>query len=151
MTETPRVTRFSTTIFQTGNNTGIEVPADVVVALGGGKRAPVVVTVNGYEYRSTIASMGGRFLLPLSAAHRSESGIGGGDAVDVELILDAAPRVVEVPEDLRAALDRSAVAAAAWRKLAYSQQKAHVTAVLGAKTEETRTRRIVALVAKLEG
>jgi hypothetical protein len=145
------VTRFSTTIFQTGNNTGIEVPADVVDALGGGKRAPVVVTVNGYEYRSTIASMGGRFLLPLSAAHRSESGIGGGDAVDVELILDAAPRVVEVPEDLRAALDRSAVAAAAWRKLAYSQQKAHVTAVLCAKTEETRTRRIVAVVAKLEG
>jgi hypothetical protein len=143
--------RFSTTMFQTGNNTGIEVPADVVEALGGGKRAPVVVAVNGYEYRSTIAPMGGKFLLPFSAERRNESGIGGGDAIDVELVLDTAPRIVEVPADLRAALDGSAAAAAAWQKLAYSHQKAHVTAVLGAKAAETRARRIAAVVAKLGG
>ena len=138
-------------MFQTGNNTGIEVPADVVEALGGGKRAPVLVTVNGYEYRSTIASMGGRFLLPFSAEHRTGSGIGGGDAIDVEVVLDDAPRVVEVPADLRTALDGSAVASAAWQKLPYSRQKAHVTAVLGAKAEETRARRIAAVVSKLGG
>lgn len=138
-------------MLQTGNNTGIEVPADVVEALGGGKRAPVVVTVNGYEYRSTIASMGGKFLLPFSAERRSESGIGGGDAIEVELVLDTAPRVVELPGDLRAALDASAVAGAAWQKLAYSHQKAHVTAVLGAKADETRVRRIAAVVSKLGG
>jgi hypothetical protein len=143
--------RFSTTMFQTGNNTGIEVPADVVEALGGGKRAAVVVAVNGYEYRSTIAPMGGKFLLPFSAERRNESGIGGGDAIDVELVLDTAPRVVDVPADLRAALDGSAAAAAAWQKLAYSYQKAHVTAVLGAKAAETRARRIAAVVAKLGG
>jgi hypothetical protein len=143
--------RFSTTMFQTGNNTGIEVPADIVEALGGGKRAAVVVAVNGYEYRSTIAPMGGKFLLPFSAERRNESGIGGGDAIDVELVLDTAPRVVDVPADLRAALDGSAAAAAAWQKLAYSYQKAHVTAVLGAKAAETRARRIAVVVAKLGG
>jgi hypothetical protein len=109
--------RFSTTMFQSGNNTGIEVPADVLEALGGGRRPPVVVTVNGYSYRSTVAPMGGKYLLPFSAERRSESGISGGDAIDVELDLDSAPRVVEVPEDLRTALDGSPDAAAAWAKL----------------------------------
>jgi hypothetical protein len=142
---------FSTTMFQDGNNTGIEVPAQVVEALGAGKRPPVVVTVNGYSYRSTIAPMGGKFLLPFSAERRNESGIAGGDAIDVEVVLDSAPRVVDVPEDLRTALDDSPDAAAAWTKLSYSHQKAHVTAVLGAKAADTRARRIAAAITKLEG
>jgi hypothetical protein len=143
--------RFSTTMFQSGNNTGIEVPADVLEALGGGRRPPVVVTVNGYSYRSTVAPMGGKYLLPFSAERRSESGISGGDAIDVELDLDSAPRVVEVPEDLRTALDGSPDAAAAWAKLSYSRQKADVTSVSGAKAADTRARRIAAVVAKLAG
>lgn len=142
--------KFSTTMFQTGNNTGIEVPVDVVEALGGGKRAAVVVTVNGYEYRSTIATMGGRFLLPFSAERRKESGIGGGDEIDVELALDTAPRTVEVPDDLQAALDGSPAATQAWQKSSPSARKAHVTAVAGAKAADTRARRIAAIVAKLE-
>jgi hypothetical protein len=108
-----------------------------------------VVTVNGYEYRSTIAPMGGKYLIPFSAERRGESGIGGGDAIDVELELDTAPRVVEVPADLRAALDDAPEAAGAWEKLSFSHQKAHVTSVLGAKAAETRARRIAAVVAKL--
>jgi hypothetical protein len=143
--------RFSTTMFQIGNNTGIEVPADVLEALGAGRRPPVVVTVNGYSYRSTVAPMGGKYLLPFSAERRSESGISGGDAIDVELDLDSAPRVVEVPEDLRTALDGSPDAAAAWAKLSFSRQKADVTSVLGAKAADTRARRIAAVVAKLAG
>jgi hypothetical protein len=142
--------RFSTTLLQMGNNTGIEVPADVLDALGAGKRAAVVVTVNGYEYRSTVASMGGKYLLPFSAERRTESGIGGGDAIEVELTVDTAPRTVEVPDDLRSALDASPAAAAAWEKLAPSYKKAHVTSVLGAKAAETRARRIAAVVLKLE-
>jgi hypothetical protein len=142
---------FSTTMFQDGNNTGIEVPAEVVEGLGAGKRPPVVVTVNGYTYRSTVAPMGGKYLLPFSAERRGESGITGGDAIDVEVVLDSAPRVVDVPEDLQAALDAAPEASAAWAKLSYSHQKAHVTAVLGAKAAETRTRRIAAVVAKLGG
>jgi uncharacterized protein DUF1905/bacteriocin resistance YdeI/OmpD-like protein len=142
--------KFSTTLFQDGNNTGIEVPADAVVALDAGKRPPVVVTVNGYEYRSTIASMGGRYLIPFSAERRKESGLAGGDAIEVEVTVDEAPRVVEVPGDLAAALESAAVKAA-WAKLSYSTQKAHVTSVNGAKAPETRARRVAAVVAKLGG
>ena len=138
-------------MFQMGNNTGIEVPADVVAALGAGKRAPVVVNVNGYEYRSTVAPMGGKFLLPFSAQRRKESGIKGGDAIDVEITVDTAPRTVEVPDDLQAALDASPAAAAAWEMLSYSQRKAHVTSVRGAKAAETRARRIAKVTATLEG
>jgi Bacteriocin-protection, YdeI or OmpD-Associated/Domain of unknown function (DUF1905) len=134
---------------QDGNNTGIEVPADVVKALGAGKRPPVVVNVNGFEYRSTVAPMGGKYLVPFSAARRHESGINGGDAIDVEFTLDTAPRTVEVPVDLRAALDASPTAAAAWGKLSNSNRKAQVESVLGAKAAETRARRIAAIVTKL--
>ena len=101
--------KFSTTLLQMGNNTGIEVPEDVVTALAAGKRPAVVVNVNGFEYRSTVAVMGGKFLLPFSAERRRDSGISGGDTIDVELILDTAPRTVEVPTDLLAALDGSPV------------------------------------------
>jgi hypothetical protein len=138
-------------MFQLGNNTGIEVPADVVAALGAGKRPPVVVNVNGYEYRSTVAPMGGKYLLPFSADRREESGVGGGDAIDVELTLDTAPRTVELPDDLRCALNSSATAAAAWEKLSFTHKKEHVRSVLDAKKAETRTRRIAAVVASLEG
>jgi hypothetical protein len=143
--------KFSTTMFQMGNNTGIEVPADVVAALDAGKRPPVVVNVNGYEYRSTIAPMGGKYLLPFSAERRNESGIQGGDAIDVELTLDTTPRAVEVPDDLQSALEASPTATAAWDKLSYTHKKEHARSVLDAKKPETRTRRIAAVVAKLEG
>ncbi|OLP02980.1 hypothetical protein BVU76_07955 [Mycolicibacterium porcinum] len=141
--------KFSTVMFQDGNNTGIEVPADVVEALAAGKRPAVVVDVNGYRYRSTIAPMGGKFLIPFSAERRSESGIGGGDAIDVELTVDTEPRTVTVPDDLRAAIDRSPGAAAQWERLSYSKQKAHVTSVEGAKAAETRARRIAKVIAEL--
>jgi hypothetical protein len=138
-------------MFQMGNNTGIEVPADVVAALGAGKRPAVVVNVNGYDYRSTVAPMGGTYLLPFSADRRKESGIQGGDAIDVELTLDTAPRTVDVPDDLRSALNASPAAGSAWDKLSYTHKKEHVRSVLDAKQAETRTRRIAAVVAKLEG
>lgn len=141
--------KFSTVMFQDGNNTGIEVPAEVVEALAAGKRPAVVVDVNGYRYRSTIAPMGGKFLIPFSAERRRESGIGGGDAIDVELTVDTEPRTVTVPDDLRAALDRSPGAAAHWERLSYSRQKAHVTQVEGAKAAETRARRIAKVIADL--
>ena len=145
------VVKFSTTMFQMGTNTGIEVPAEVVAALDAGKRPPVVVNVNGYEYRSTVAPMGGKYLLPFSADRRQESGIQGGDAIDVELTLDTAPRTVDVPDDLQFALNSSATAAAAWDKLSYTHRKEHVRSVLDAKKAEARTRRISAVVARLEG
>jgi bacteriocin resistance YdeI/OmpD-like protein/uncharacterized protein DUF1905 len=142
--------KFSTTMLQMGNNTGIEVPAEVVAALDAGKRPPVVINVNGYEYRSTIAPMGGKYLLPFSAERREESGIRGGDAIDVDLTIDTTPRTVEVPDDLQSALNASSVAAAAWQKLSYTHRKEHVRSVVDAKKAETRTRRVASVVAKLE-
>lgn len=142
--------RFETTMSQVGNNTGIEVPPDVIEALGAGKRPPVVVVVNGYEYRNTVAVMGGRFMISFSSDKRAATGIGGGDPIVVDLELDTAPRTVEVPADLAAALE-SAGARAAFDALTPSAKKAHVTAVEGAKAAETRQRRVDGIVAKLTG
>ncbi len=90
--------RFATTVVPGGGTTtGIEVPAEVVERLGGGGRPKVVVDLDGYVYRSSIAVMGGRHLIGLSSAHRAASGLGAGDAVQVTLRLDTAPREVEVP------------------------------------------------------
>ena len=141
---------FSTTLFQQGNNTGIEVPSDVLESLGGGKRPAVVVTVNGFEYRSTVGVMGGRYLIPFSSDKRAATGLVGGDAIDVELIVDTAPRTVEVPADLASALDAAGVRTV-FDALAPSARKAHVTAVESAKAAETRGRRIESIVSKLEG
>lgn len=131
-----------------GNNTGIPVPPEVLESLEGGKRPAVNVTVNGYTYRSTVGSMDGKYLIPFSSDKRAESGIAGGDELEVELTLDTAPRTVEPPADLAEALV-AAGAREAFDALAPSKQKAHVTAVESAKAAETRERRIDAIVAGL--
>ena len=109
---------FRTTLFAAGgNNVGIVVPDDVVAAFDRGKRVPVVVTIDGgYQYRNTIASMGGQSLLSFNAA-RAATGRGAGDEVEVRLDVDDAPRVVDVPDDLAAELDADDAAKAAWSKL----------------------------------
>jgi hypothetical protein len=140
--------RFETVLFQQGNNTGIEVPSEVVEALGGGRRAAVTVSVNGFEYRSTLAVMGGRQLIPFSADKRAASGIRGGDAITVEVALDTAARTVDVPDDLAFALQTAAVREA-FDRLAPSARKAHVTSVTSAKSPDTRARRIESIVDKL--
>ena len=139
---------FETNLLLSGNNTGIEVPPEILDQLGGGKRPPVNVTVNGYAYRSTVATMGGKHLIPFSSDKRAETGIKGGDPISVELSLDTAPRTVEVPDDLATALADAGVRDA-FDKLAPSHQKAHVTSVEGAKAADTRARRVGAVVEKL--
>ena len=143
--------RFRTTIVQSGKNTtGIQVPDEVVEALGSGKRPAVKVTVNGYSYRSTVASMSGVFMVSLSAEHRAGAGVGGGDEVEVDLELDSAPREVTVPPELVAALDAEQAARATFDGLSYSNKSWHVLQVTGAKTEETRQRRIARSVETLK-
>jgi Bacteriocin-protection, YdeI or OmpD-Associated/Domain of unknown function (DUF1905) len=142
--------RFRTTIQQTGKNTtGIPVPDDVVAALGSGKRPAVTVTVNGYSYRSTVASMGGVSMVSLSAEHRAGAGVAGGDEVEVDLELDTAPREVTVPDDLATALDAEPAARATFDGLSYSNKSWHVLQVTGARTDETRQRRIAKSVETL--
>lgn len=141
--------RFETTLFQLGNNTGIDVPPGVLEELGGGKRPLVNVTVNdSYSYRSAVAPMAGRFLIAFSSDKRAATGLKGGEAITVELTLDTEPRTVEVPEDLAAALADAGLRDA-FDTLAPSHQKAHVTSVEGAKAAETRARRVAAVVEKL--
>jgi hypothetical protein len=143
-------TRFSTTVELGGRTaTGFEVPPQVVDTLGAGKRPAVTVTVGGHTYRSTVAVMGGRYMLPLSAENRTAAGLSTGDAADVELELDTAPRVVEVPADLAAALDAEPAARAAFDALNYSNQRRHTLSVEGAKTDATRTRRVAKVVETL--
>jgi Bacteriocin-protection, YdeI or OmpD-Associated/Domain of unknown function (DUF1905) len=142
--------RFRTTIVQSGKTaTGIQVPDEVVEALGSGKRPAVTVTLNGYSYRSTVASMGGVFMVSLSAEHRAGAGVAGGDEVEVDLELDSAPREVTVPPELVAALDAEPAARATFDGLSYSNKSWHVLQVTGAKTEETRQRRIARSVETL--
>lgn len=145
-----RPVHFVTTLFQTGNNTGIEVPPEVLEALGGGKRPAVAVTVNGYRFTSTVGAMGGRALVPFSAEKRRETGLGGGDPIEVEIELDTAPREVTVPADLAAALAEAGVSER-FAALSPSARKAHVTAIEGTKAAETRSRRIAAVVEALAG
>ena len=93
--------RFETTIELGGKTaTGFEVPDEIVEALGSGRRPAVTVTVRGHTYRSTVAVMGGRYLVPLSAEHRASAGVAAGDNVEVEIELDTAERVLDVPDDL---------------------------------------------------
>lgn len=128
--------------------TGIEVPAHVVEALGSGKRPKVAVTLRDYTYRTTVAVMGGRYLIPVAAEVRANAGISAGDVLDVTMVLDDAPRVVEVPDDLAKALAKAKVRPA-FDTLAYSHQKEHVRSVTDAKRQETRERRIEQVVAAL--
>lgn len=140
--------RFDTTLSQTGNNTGIEVPPEVIDELGAGKRPAVVVEVNGYVYASTVGVMGGRFLIPFSSDKRAATGLSGGEAITVTLTLDTTPRTVEVPDDLAAALAAASVRAS-FDALSPSARKAHVTSVESAKAADTRARRITVVVDKL--
>ena len=141
---------FHTTLLQSGNNVGIEVPEEIVQGFGAGKRVPVTVRLNGYTYSSTIAVMGGRFLVGVSAAHRAAAGVEGGEEHDVTIEHDNAPRTVEVPDDLAAALEGAGLRSA-FDALAYSHRKEHARSVTDAKKEETRQRRVAKVVDQLRG
>lgn len=129
--------------------TGIHVPDRIVESLGAGRRPPVRVTIQGHSYPSTIASMGGRFMLPVSAENRSCAGVSAGDDLDVQIELDTTPRTVEVPSDLADALGRDSDARRRFDQLSYSNQRRYVLSVEGAKQPETRKRRIEKTVADL--
>ena len=140
---------FRTTIELGGKTaTGMQVPADVVEGLNAGKRAPVVVTIGGYSYRTTVAPYGGAYYLPLAAEHREAAGVAAEQEVDVSIELDTAPREVTLPEDLDAALDDDA--RAAYDRLSFTHRKEWVRWVEEAKKPETRTTRIEKTVSGLK-
>ena len=142
---------FRTTVELGGKTaTGYRVPADVVAALGKGKRPPVRVTIGGHTYRSTVAAYGEDYFLPLSAENREAAGVAAGDEVDVEVELDTEPRSVAVPPDLAEALAAEPEAQRRFDALSYSRKQYHVLPIEQAKTPETRQRRIAKTVETLK-
>ncbi len=140
--------KFRTTVFLGGKTaTGLEVPEDVVTALGKGKRPAVTVTVGKHTYRSTVAPMSGSYFLPLSAENRTAAGVAAGDEVEVEVELDLEPRELDIPDDLNAALDADPEARRFFDSLSYSNKRRHVLQIEGAKAADTRQRRVEKSVA----
>ncbi len=133
---------FETTVAVTGSNTGIVVPEEVIGQLAAGRRPPVLVNVNDYEYRNTVGVMGGRHMISISAAVRGATGLKGGDPVRVTLTVADTPREVHVPADFAAALAADERAGAFFGKLSNSMQRYHVGTINAAKSAGTRQRRI---------
>jgi hypothetical protein len=142
--------RFHATLQLAGKTaTGFRVPDEVVAELGKTKRPPVRVTINGHTYRSTVAFMGGEYLVGVSAENRQRAGVAAGDEVEIQLELDTAPREVTVPADFVEALAGDAEARRFFEGLSYSQKRWFVLGIEDAKTEETRRRRIGKAIARL--
>jgi hypothetical protein len=130
-----------TIVVNDGGGAWVEVPGEVVAALGGGGRIPVQATFDGIAYRGSIASMGGCMALGILKSIRGQLGKGAGDPVRVTLVRDAAERTVEVPADLAASLEEAGLREA-FDALSYSHRREHVNAINDAKKPETRVRRI---------
>jgi len=142
--------RFRTTISLHGkNNAGIPVPDDVVQKLNSGKRPAVSVTLGGHTYRSSIAVMGGGNFIALNAQNRKATGVEPGDDVDVDIELDAAPREVTIPDDLKAAFKGEAAAKKFFDGMSYTNRNACVTWLESAKKAETREARVVKAIEML--
>jgi hypothetical protein len=144
--------RFRTTILSSGKTAaGIEVPSEVVEALGQGRKPAVRVTINGYVYRSTVATVSGVFMIGVSSDVRRSAGVAAGDVVDIDLELDTEPREIVVPPDLAAVLAADETARHAFEGLSYSNKRRIVTPIADAKTPETRQRRIDKSIEELRG
>jgi hypothetical protein len=142
--------RFRTTLLSNGKTAaGVEVPDEVVAGLGTSKRPKVKVMIGDYTYRSSVASMGGVFMLGVSADVRAETGVQPGDELEIELELDTEPREVDVPADLTERLDADPSARSFFDGLSYSNKRRLVLAIDAAKSAETRARRIAKTVSDL--
>lgn len=135
--------RFRTTVQLEGKTaTGLLVPPEVIAELGGGNKPAVTVTVNGFTYRTTVGSRGGRYLIPVSADIRMQSGVSAGDEVDVDVALDTTPREITVPDDFAERLAAEPAVLDFFNSLSYSNKSVHTLSIEGAKTPETRARRV---------
>jgi hypothetical protein len=134
-----------------GNTAGFEIPDEVVEELGGGRRPKVVVTAGAHTWRSSIANMGGTFMLGVSMENRAAAGVAAGDVLDVEITLDTEARTVDVPDDLAAELDQDAAARTAWDTWSFTRRKEAARSLTEARKPETRARRLEKVLAELRG
>jgi hypothetical protein len=128
--------------------TGITIPFDVKEIFGA-KRVPVKVSINDAEYRTTVFYMGGRYMIAVPKVFRDAAGVRAGEKITVVMEKDTEKRTVEVPVDLRAALEKAGLSES-FSKLSYTLQKEAVTSVSEAKREETRARRIEKTIEMLQ-
>lgn len=142
--------KFQALVIPSGNATGVEVPDDVMQALGPKGRPPVTITINGHSWRSRVAAMRGQRLIGISAAHRAAAGISEGDIVEIDVELDAAPREVAEPADLADALNDSTQARTSFDRLPFGLRQKHVKTIEDAKSAEVRERRIGKLIVSLK-
>ena len=140
------VQRFAATVVRDGPSCFVALPFDPK-AVFGKVRAPVVATVGGYTFRTTIVAMGGPVCIAMRRSHREAAGLQGGETVAVTVALDQAPRTVTAPPDLLRALKAVPGALDAWKASSYTHQREHVEAIEDAKKPETRQRRVAACVA----
>lgn len=122
--------------------------ADVVRWFGRKSRVPVVPTINGYTYRSSLSPMGGCHMLPVAAEVRAGARVAGGDRVTLTLREDTEERTIEVPDDLGSTLTDAGVRET-FDAMAFTHRKEWVRAVQDAKRPETRTKRIADCVAAM--
>jgi hypothetical protein len=135
--------KFTARVLLSGKSaTGVEVPPEVVDALGGGRRPKVKATIGDYSYRNSVAPMNGTFMLSISAEVRNATGVAAGDLIEVDLVLDTEPRELSVPDDFAHALTLNPAAEQFFTSLSYSLRRAHVDPINSAKSPETRRRRI---------
>ena len=120
--------------------TGITIPFDVEKVFGA-KRVPVKVSIGGAEHRSTIARMGGKYMLVIPKVFRDAAGIKAGEEIEVTMERDTEKRTVEIPKDLARELKKNNLTDV-FSKMSYTHQKEYVNAINDAKKEETRNRRI---------
>jgi hypothetical protein len=142
----PSVQTFTATVVRDGPSCYVVLPFDPKAAFGA-VRAPVVVTIGGYTFRSRVVAMGGPVCVVMRESHRKAAGLEGGETVTARVELDAAPRTVAATADLLRALKAVPGALDAWKASSYTHQREHVEAIEGAKKPETRARRVAAAVA----
>jgi len=142
--------KFRAQVIPSGNATGVEVPDNVMQALGPAGRPPVTITINGHSWRSRVAAMRGQRLIGISAAHRAAAGISEGDIIEIDVEIDEAPRDVAEPADLAAALDACPQARTSFDRLPFGLRQKHVKTIEQAKSTDVRERRIGKLIAALK-
>lgn len=141
---------FRALVIPSGNATGVEVPDNVMQALGAKSRPPVMITINGHTWRSRVAAMRGQHLIGISAAHRAAAKISEGDIIEIDVEIDEAPREVAEPTDLADALNNCPQARTSFDRLPLGLQQKHVKTIQEARSAEIRERRIAKLIAALK-
>lgn len=142
---------FKTIIRQhdTINGAYVEIPFDVHKVFGV-KRVKVIATFDGFEYRGSIVSMGGRYLLGITQQIRKEIHKVFGDTIKVTVEKDEAKRMVELPSEFERKLKENGSAKSFWYSLSFSNKKKYADWMNSAKKAETQTQRIEKSISMLE-